>query len=237
MSHQQQAAVWQWESDDGSKFIPFDSSDAEQLEQALNRGLATFQHPSRPWLFNLEMMTQTNTTSTSKRTIKRVAATRSAAASVPVLWRWQNDECTGYNDFNAEYSQRLEQAYNSSRQQIFVIPERNWQFDFMSMTQLNPSTQSLRSIKRFVDQSIAGTSAAAAQPMQPSSAPPIHQQSTAAGHYVPAPAPPPPSQVEARRRIAGGGVPSVVDAAQSGDAEAVELHVIADAGAVNVRDK
>jgi hypothetical protein len=105
---------------------------------------------------------------------------------VPVLWRWQNDECTGYNDFNAEYSQRLEQAYNSSRQQIFVIPERNWQFNFMNMTQLNPSSQSLRSIKRFVDQSIAGTSAVAAQPMQPSSVPPIHPQSTAAGHYVPA---------------------------------------------------
>ena len=44
-------------------------------------------------------------------------------------------------------------------------------------------------------------------------------------------------QVEARRRIAGGGVPSVVDAAKSGDAEAVELHVIADPEAVNVRDK
>ena len=73
MSHQQQAAVWKWENDDGSKFIPFDSSDADQLEQALNRGLPTFQHPSRPWVFNFEMMTQTNTGSMSKRTIKRLA--------------------------------------------------------------------------------------------------------------------------------------------------------------------
>ncbi len=41
---------------------------------------------------------------------------------------------------------------------------------------------------------------------------------------------------EARGRIAGGGVLGVVDAAKSGDVEAVEMHVIADAGSVNVRD-
>ena len=41
-------------------------------------------------------------------------------------------------------------------------------------------------------------------------------------------------QAEARGRVAGGGVPRVVNAAYSGNAEAVELHVIADAGAVNV---
>ena len=44
-------------------------------------------------------------------------------------------------------------------------------------------------------------------------------------------------QAEARGRVAGGGVPGVVYAAYSGNAEAVELHVIADAGAVNVRDR
>ena len=43
-------------------------------------------------------------------------------------------------------------------------------------------------------------------------------------------------QAEARGRVAGGGVLGVVDAARSGNVEAVELHVIADAGAVNVRD-
>ena len=42
---------------------------------------------------------------------------------------------------------------------------------------------------------------------------------------------------EARGRFATRRVPGVVDAAASGDAEAVELHVIADAGAVNVRNE
>ena len=42
-------------------------------------------------------------------------------------------------------------------------------------------------------------------------------------------------QAEARGHVAGGGVPGVVDAAFSGNVEAVELHVIADARAVNVR--
>ena len=43
-------------------------------------------------------------------------------------------------------------------------------------------------------------------------------------------------QAEARGRVAGGGVHGVVDAAARGDVEAVELHVIADAGAVIVED-
>ena len=42
-------------------------------------------------------------------------------------------------------------------------------------------------------------------------------------------------QAEAIGRVAGGGVPGVVDAALSGNTEAVELHVIADARAVNAR--
>ena len=42
-------------------------------------------------------------------------------------------------------------------------------------------------------------------------------------------------QAEARGRVAGGGVDGVMGAAERGDAEAVELHVIADARAVNVR--
>ena len=44
-------------------------------------------------------------------------------------------------------------------------------------------------------------------------------------------------QAEARGRVAGGGLDGVMEAAKSGNAEAVELHVIADAGAVNVRDR
>ena len=44
-------------------------------------------------------------------------------------------------------------------------------------------------------------------------------------------------QAEARGRLATRRLPGVVDAAASGDAEAVELHVIADAGAVNVLDR
>ena len=43
-------------------------------------------------------------------------------------------------------------------------------------------------------------------------------------------------QAEARGRLATKRVPGVVDAAERGNAEAVELHVIADAGAVNARD-
>ncbi len=37
-------------------------------------------------------------------------------------------------------------------------------------------------------------------------------------------------QAEARGRVAGGGVDGVVKAARRGNVEAVELHVIADAG-------
>ena len=48
-------------------------------------------------------------------------------------------------------------------------------------------------------------------------------------------------QAEARGSVTGGGVgfylqPDVVNAAERGNVEAVELHVIADAGAMNVRD-
>ena len=42
-------------------------------------------------------------------------------------------------------------------------------------------------------------------------------------------------QAEARRRLAGRGF--LVDAAASGNVEAVGLHVIDDAEAVNVRDR
>ena len=64
-------AIWRWESDDGSKFIPFDFSDNELLEQAISSRQQLFQHPSRPWLFNFSSMVQTNTTSGSKRNIMR----------------------------------------------------------------------------------------------------------------------------------------------------------------------
>ena len=43
-------------------------------------------------------------------------------------------------------------------------------------------------------------------------------------------------QAEARGYLAGRRVPGVVNAAERGDAVAVEMHVIADAEAVNVRD-
>ena len=42
-------------------------------------------------------------------------------------------------------------------------------------------------------------------------------------------------QAEARDRVAGGGLPDIVAASQRGNAEAVELHFIADAGVVNAR--
>ena len=42
-------------------------------------------------------------------------------------------------------------------------------------------------------------------------------------------------QAEARDRVAGGGLPAIVAAVESGNAEAVELNFIADAGAVNAR--
>lgn len=42
-------------------------------------------------------------------------------------------------------------------------------------------------------------------------------------------------QAEARGRIAGEGTPGVVTAAERGNADLVELHVIADAQAVNAR--
>ena len=44
-------------------------------------------------------------------------------------------------------------------------------------------------------------------------------------------------QAEAKGRLATRWGSGVVDAARSGNVEAVELHVIADAGAVNVRDR
>ena len=44
-------------------------------------------------------------------------------------------------------------------------------------------------------------------------------------------------QAEARGRVATRRIPGVVDAAASGDVEAVGLHVIDDAEAVNVRDR
>ena len=44
-------------------------------------------------------------------------------------------------------------------------------------------------------------------------------------------------QAEARCRLAGEGAPGVVAAARCGNADAVELHVIADAGAVHALDR
>ncbi len=43
-------------------------------------------------------------------------------------------------------------------------------------------------------------------------------------------------QAEARGRLAGGGVPDVVDAAENGDDEAVELHFITHTRADGVVD-
>jgi hypothetical protein len=85
--------IWQWESDDGTEFIPFDPSDAEKLEQAFHHGLPTFQHPSRPWLFNFGDMIQTNTKSNSRRAIQRINPTLSLTLlpRLPPNWEQRVD--------------------------------------------------------------------------------------------------------------------------------------------------
>ena len=72
---------WTWENDDGTAFRDFDPSDCEILEQAMQRGVPTFKHPSRPWLFDLVAMVQTNTNSNSKRGIKRTAPPKPSPSS------------------------------------------------------------------------------------------------------------------------------------------------------------
>ena len=72
MSHQPPAVLWKWENDEGTAFNDFDASVCDMLEQAHRAGVQQIQHPSRPWVFNLAAMTQTNTNTSSKRNVKRM---------------------------------------------------------------------------------------------------------------------------------------------------------------------
>lgn len=65
------SVVWKWENDVGTEWKTFDSADASFLEEAYQRNEKNIKHPSRPWIFNLAEMTQTNTNSNSKRCIRR----------------------------------------------------------------------------------------------------------------------------------------------------------------------
>ena len=51
-----------------------------------------------------------------------------------VLWRWESDDGTKYNDFSGEHCRLLEQAFNSGQHQ-FQIPQMQWVFDFGNMIQ------------------------------------------------------------------------------------------------------
>jgi serine/threonine protein kinase len=79
--HAQPAVLWMWENDDGTAFREFDPYDCEILEQAMQRGMRTFTHPNRPWLFDLVAMVQTNVNSNSKRAIKRMAPQKLSPSS------------------------------------------------------------------------------------------------------------------------------------------------------------
>ncbi len=50
--------------------------------------------------------------------------------------RWQSDDGSKFNDFDADLSFRLESALNSGHHQ-FQVPERNWLFDLVAMKQTN----------------------------------------------------------------------------------------------------
>ena len=73
MSHQPPAVLWKWENDEGTAFNDFDASVCDMLEQAHRTGVQQLQHPSKPWVFDLAAMTQTNTNTSSKRNVKRMA--------------------------------------------------------------------------------------------------------------------------------------------------------------------
>ena len=74
ISHDIPKGRWMWENDDASKYIPFDSSVNDLLEQAFSDGLLKYEHSSPPWSFdfnNLMRMTQTNRDTGSQRLIIR----------------------------------------------------------------------------------------------------------------------------------------------------------------------
>jgi len=79
--------MWRWENDAGTEYVPFDASDSRFLEQAFQRQEAVVHHATKPWLFDLKQMTQTNKNSNSRRGIRRedldAAATRIFAAGDP----------------------------------------------------------------------------------------------------------------------------------------------------------
>jgi hypothetical protein len=67
------AALWSWESDDGSTYNDFFSHHSQQLEQAFMQGQEVFEIQERSWVFNFRTMIQTCTRpgGTSRR-IQRV---------------------------------------------------------------------------------------------------------------------------------------------------------------------
>jgi hypothetical protein len=66
---------WVWESDDGKTFNQFQPDDARLLEEKFNNDSTNFNHHSKPWNFdlaNIANMIQTNTSTGSKRSIRRI---------------------------------------------------------------------------------------------------------------------------------------------------------------------
>ena len=51
-----------------------------------------------------------------------------------VLWKWESDNSTKFNDFSDEHYRLLEQAYKSGQPQL-QVPEKQWVFDFKTMRQ------------------------------------------------------------------------------------------------------
>ena len=51
-----------------------------------------------------------------------------------VLWKWESDDGTKFNDFSGDYCRMLEQAYKSGLPEL-QVPEKQWVFDFKQMLQ------------------------------------------------------------------------------------------------------
>ena len=87
--------VWSYESDDGSEwkiYAPAETAilDAAFLQMQLGAS-HLFNHPSRPWQFDLKLMTQTNVNTQSSRGIRFEAAAK--VYKTPVLCR-EKGKCT-----------------------------------------------------------------------------------------------------------------------------------------------
>jgi len=72
MSQQRPAVQWMWENDAGTAFNNFDPSDCDLLEYAHRTNAQVLQHSTKPWIFDLAAMTETNTISSAKRNVKRM---------------------------------------------------------------------------------------------------------------------------------------------------------------------